>query len=113
MLLIFFFHNIILRLIIIDFVFLASGDDSNCTTPKRKENMSGNMMYQQGMGGIMGPPCSPAHDEYSNPEPMAPAWPRGPPSHNPVFNSHIPPQNEHVYRPKVVFFLTCKELFKT
>ncbi|XP_015367259.1 PREDICTED: trithorax group protein osa-like isoform X5 [Diuraphis noxia] len=78
----------------------ASGDDSNCTTPKRKENMSGNMMYQQGMGGIMGPPCSPAHDEYSNPEPMAPAWPRGPPSHNPVFNSHIPPQNEHVYRPK-------------
>lgn len=102
-------YNIILKLIIIDFVFIASGDDSNCTTPKRKENMSGGMMYQQGMGGIMGPPCSPAHDEYSNPDPMAPAWPRGPPSHNPVFNSHIAPQNEHVYRPKVIFFLTCKE----
>jgi hypothetical protein len=80
---------------------LASGEDSNCTTPKRKENMSGGMIYQQGMGGIMGPPCSPAHDEYSNPDPLASAWPRGPPPHNPVFNSHMTPQNEHVYRPKV------------
>lgn len=89
--------------LLIVFVFLASGEDSNCTTPKRKDNMGGGMIYQQGMGGIMGPPCSPAHDEYSNPDPLAPAWPRGPPPHNPVFNSHInmAPQNEHVYRPKV------------
>jgi len=63
--------------------------------------MSGSIMYQQGMGGIMGPPCSPAHDEYSNPDPMVPKWPRGPPPHNPVFNSHMAPQNEHIYRPKV------------
>lgn len=71
------------------------------------------MMYQQGMGGMMGPPCSPAHDEYSNPDPMAPSWPRGPPPHNPVFNSHMPPQNEHIYRPKVICFFFISNLYST
>lgn len=69
-------------------------------------------MYQQGMGGMMGPPCSPAHDEYSNSDSMAPAWPRGPPPHNPVFNSHMAPQNEHVYRPKVKKFHNIRKVFK-
>lgn len=81
-------------------MYLASGDDSNCTTPKRKDNTTGSTMYQQGIGGMMGPPCSPAQDEYSNPDPMTPVWPRAP-THNPAFNSHIAPQNEHIYRPKV------------
>lgn len=67
-------------------------------------------MYQQGIGGMMGPPCSPAHDEYSNPESLPPAWSRGPATHSPVFNSHMT-QSDHVYRPKVYLIVYFKKKF--